>query len=111
MLFSRTFACSNCHTTSSSNLSTYGPNLTHLASRSTFASGYFGLTKAQLVRWILNAPGLIPMQSQDCRKGPPGTPGVTCVGMPSFTQNTPKGMPVMTPAQANTLANYLLSLK
>ncbi len=110
-LFSRTFSCSNCHTTSASSLSTYGPNLTHLASRSTFASGYFALTKSQLVKWIMNAPGLIPMQSQDCRKGPPGTPGVTCVGMPSFINNTPKGMPVMTPTEANTLANYLLSLK
>jgi cytochrome c oxidase subunit 2 len=110
-LFTRTFSCSNCHTTSSSALSTYGPNLTHLAGRSTFASGYFKLDKAQLIKWIMNAPGLIPMESKDCRKGPPGTPGVTCVGMPSFTKNTPKGMPVMTPAEANTLANYLLSLK
>jgi cytochrome c oxidase subunit 2 len=110
-LFTKTFACSNCHTTSSSTLSTYGPNLSHLASRSTFASGYFKLTKSQLMKWIMNAPGLIPMQSQDCRKGPPGSPGVTCVGMPSFTQNTPKGMPVMTTAQAQILATYLLSLK
>jgi len=110
-LFSRTFSCSNCHTTSTSSLSTYGPNLTHLGSRSTFASGYYALTKSQLEKWILNAPGLIPMQSKDCRKGPPGTPGVTCVGMPSFTENTPAGQPVMTPAQANTLATYLLSLK
>jgi hypothetical protein len=31
--------------------------------------------------------------------------------MPSFTQNTPKGMPVMSPAQANEIADYLLSLK
>jgi cytochrome c oxidase subunit II len=110
-LFSQTFACTNCHTTSDSSLSTYGPNLTHLASRSTFASGSFALTKAKLVEWIMNAPSLLPMQSRDCRKGPPGTPGVTCVGMPSFTQNTPKGMPVMTPAQANEIADYLLSLK
>ncbi len=59
----------------------------------------------------MNAPGLLPMQSQDCRRGPPGTPGVTCVGMPSFTLNTPKGMPVMTRADAENLADYLLSLK
>ena len=110
-LFSQKFQCSNCHTTSSSSVSTYGPNLTHLASRSTFASGSFALTRANLIRWIMNAPGLLPMQSQDCRRGPPGTPGETCVGMPSFTLNTPRGQPVMTHAEAETLADYLLSLK
>jgi hypothetical protein len=51
------------------------------------------------------------MESKDCRKGVPGTPGVTCVGMPSFTTNTPHGMAVMTEQQAGTLADYLLSLK
>ncbi len=110
-LFSTKFQCTNCHTTASSSLSTYGPNLTHLASRSTFASGSFALNRANLIRWIMNAPGLLPMQSQDCRKGPPGTPGVTCVGMPSFTLNTPKGQSTMTHAEAETLATYLLSLK
>ena len=97
--------------TENSSVSSYGPNLTHLGSRSTFASGYFALTRPQLIKWIMNAPSLIPMESKDCRKGPPGTPGVTCVGMPSFTTNTPQGMPVMTEQQAGTLADYLLSLK
>ncbi len=106
-LFTKKFQCTNCHTTSDSSLSTYGPNLTHLASRTTFASGYYALTKAKLVEWILNAPSLIPMQSKDCRLPPPAT----CVGMPSFTENTPKGMPVMTHQEAETLADYLLSLK
>ncbi len=110
-LFTGTFQCSNCHTTSNSTASTYGPNLTHLGSRSTFASGYFPLTREKLIQWIMNAPGLIPMQSKECRRGPPGTPGETCVGMPSFTQNTPGGQPTMTRAQAETLADYLLSLK
>lgn len=110
-LFTKTFQCTNCHVTDNSSVSTYGPNLTHLGSRSTFASGYFALTRPQLIKWILNAPSLIPMESKDCRKGVPGTPGVTCVGMPSFTTNTPRGMPVMTEAQAGTLADYLLSLK
>jgi cytochrome c oxidase subunit 2 len=110
-LFTKTFQCTNCHTTEKPSISTYGPNLTHLGSRSTFASGYFALTKDKLVQWILNAPGLIPMESKDCRRGPPGTPGITCVGMPSFTQNTPHGLPVMSTAQAQTLADYLLSLK
>jgi len=108
-LFSKTFACTNCHTTEDSSISTYGPNLTHLASRTVFASGSFQLNRANLIDWILNAPSMIPMESQDCRL-PPG-PGVTCVGMPSFTENTPKGDPVMTREQAETLADYLLSLK
>jgi hypothetical protein len=112
-LFSDTFQCSNCHTTSNASASTYGPNLTHLATRSTFASGYYPLSRDRLIQWIMNAPGVIPMQSRDCRKGTgaPGQPGVTCVGMPSFTLNTPPGKPTMTRSQAETLADYLLSLK
>lgn len=106
-LFTQRFQCTNCHTTEDSSLSVYAPNLTHLASRSTFASGYYELTKSKLVEWILNAPSLIPMESQECRLAPP----VTCVGMPSFTENTPKGLPVMTRAEATTLADYLLALK
>jgi cytochrome c oxidase subunit 2 len=106
-LFTKKYQCTNCHTTEDSSLSTYGPNLTHLASRSTFASGYYQLTRSKLIEWILNAPGLIPMQSEQCRLPPPAT----CVGMPSFTENTPPGLPVMTRAEAETLADYLLSLK
>ena len=106
-LFSTTFQCTNCHTTEDSSISTYGPNLTHLASRTVFASGSFKLNRANLIDWILNAPGMIPMQSEDCRLPPPAT----CVGMPSFTENTPKGYPVMTRQQAEILADYLLSLK
>ena len=30
--------------------------------------------------------------------------------MPSFTENTPKGLPVMTRQEAETIADYLLSL-
>jgi cytochrome c oxidase subunit II len=106
-LFTKTFQCTNCHTTSDSSLSTYGPNLTHFASRTTFASGYYPLTRQNLINWILNAPSMIPMQSKDCRLPPPAT----CVGMPSFTENTPPGQPTMTHQQAETLADYLLQLK
>jgi cytochrome c oxidase subunit 2 len=109
-LFSTTFACTNCHNTDDSSVSSYGPNLTHLASRTTFASGSFRLNRANLIDWILNAPSMIPMESADCRLGL-GVPGVTCVGMPSFTEDTPPGYPVMTRQQAETLADYLLSLK
>jgi cytochrome c oxidase subunit 2 len=102
------FQCVNCHVFDDSSLGSYGPNLTHLASRTTFASGNYKLEHGRLVEWLLNAPGLIPMASQDCRD--PVGDGI-CVGMPSFTKNTPKGMPVMTPAEANTLADWLLEQK
>ena len=108
-LFAAKYQCTNCHTTEDSSISTYGPNLTHLASRSTFASGYYKLTRPKLIEWILNAPSLIPMESEDCRKGL-GLPGVTCVGMPSFVNNTPAGQPTMTRDEAVTIADYLLEL-
>ncbi|HEY8215965.1 MAG TPA: cytochrome c oxidase subunit II [Acidimicrobiia bacterium] len=106
-LFTKKFQCTNCHTTEDSSISVYGPNLTHLASRTTFASGYYELTRANLVRWILNAPSMIPMESENCRL--PERP--MCVGMPSFTEDTPPGYPVMTRAEAEALADYLLELK
>ena len=106
-LFATKFGCAGCHKSDDSTISSYGPNLTHLASRTTFASGYYKLTKPKLVEWILDAPSLIPMQSKDCRLPAPAT----CVGMPSFTENTPKGDPVMTRQEAETIADYLLSLK
>jgi cytochrome c oxidase subunit II len=105
-LFAAKFQCTNCHTTDDSSLSTYGPNLTHLASRDTFASGTLELSRDNLVKWILDAPSLVPMQSEDCRLPPPAT----CVGMPSFTKDTPKGYPVMKRQEAEALADYLLSL-
>jgi len=108
-LFAAKYACTNCHTTEDSSLSVYGPNLTHLASRSVFASGYYKLTKANLVDWILNAPSMIPMESKECRL-PPG-PGNVCVGMPSYVNDTPPGLPTMTRSEAVQIADYLLSLK
>lgn len=106
-LFVSKFQCGNCHTVENSGVSTYGPNLTHLAGRSTFASGYYELTRAKLIEWIMDAPSLVPMQSQLCRLPEPRT----CVGMPSFTKNTPAGYPVMSRNEAGVLADYLLSLK
>ena len=104
------YECTNCHTFDDSSASTYGPNLTHLGSRTTFASGYYELTRDRLIEWLLDAPSLIPMESQDCRK--PGAPALddgTCVGMPSFTKDGPG--PVMSHEDAETIADYLLSLK
>lgn len=114
-LFGAKYQCTNCHAAEDSSVSSYGPNLTHLASRSTFASGYYKLTRAKLIEWILNAPSLIPMEAADCRLGL-GVPGVTCVGMPSFVDNTPETpegqppLPTMTRSEAATIADYLLEL-
>ena len=37
------YQCTNCHIFDDSSKATYGPNLTHLASRTTFASGTYEL--------------------------------------------------------------------
>jgi len=106
-LFVKIYGCTGCHTTADSSLSVYGPNLTHLASRTTFASGSYPLNRANLIDWIYDSPSLVPMESKSCRLPPPAT----CVGMPSFSKNTPPGMPSMTRAEAAELADYLLQLK
>ena len=109
-LMSTKFQCTNCHSVGDSKVSSYGPNLTHLASRTTFASGYYELTRDRLVDWVHNAPGLIPMQSKACRD--PGEPAAgKCVGMPSFSRDTPAGQPTMTQQEAEQIADYLLQLK
>jgi cytochrome c oxidase subunit II len=101
------FQCTNCHIFNDSTKTNFGPNLTHLASRTTFAGGTYAVNHKNLVNWVMNAPSMIPMQSKDCRKPPPAT----CVGMPSFTKNTPKGLPTMTRAEADTIVTYLLGEK
>ena len=109
-LITTKFQCTNCHSIADSKVSSYGPNLTHLASRTTFASGSYELTRDRLVEWVYNAPGLIPMESKQCRD--PGEPAAGhCVGMPSFSQNTPPGQPTMTRQEAGQIADYLLQLK
>jgi cytochrome c oxidase subunit 2 len=107
-LIVNTFQCTNCHIFDDSSQAAYGPNLTHLASRTTFASGTYPLTHDNLVKWVRNAPSMIPMQSSDCRL-PPGD-GI-CVGMPSFVENTPPGQQSMTQQQAEDIADFLLEQK
>jgi cytochrome c oxidase subunit II len=108
-LMSTKFQCTNCHSVGDSKVSSYGPNLTHFASRTTFASGYYGLTRGRLVDWVHDAPGLIPMESKACRD--PGEPAAgRCVGMPSFSRDTPAGQPTMTQQEAEQIADYLLQL-
>jgi cytochrome c oxidase subunit 2 len=106
----KNFGCINCHVFDDSSKASYGPNLTHLASRTTFASGSYPLTRSNLINWVKDAPSMIPMSSQGCRL-PPGQ-GI-CVGMPSFTTNTPTsgGYESMTQQQAEDIADFLLEQK
>ncbi len=101
------YACTNCHILNDSTKVNYGPNLTHLHSRTTFAGGTYEINRKNLTNWVMNAPAMIAMASKDCRLPPPAT----CVGMPSFTKNTPKGQPVMTKEDADTIVTYLLGEK
>ena len=101
------YQCTNCHLFNDSTKATYGPNLTHFASRSTFAGGVFARTDQNVHDWVLDAPSMVPMEAKDCRLPPPAT----CVGMPSFTKNTPKGQPVMTQEDADTIVAYLMGEK
>jgi cytochrome c oxidase subunit 2 len=107
-LLTTTFQCTNCHVFDDAATAAYGPNLTHLASRTVFASGAYPLTRQNLIDWVHDAPSMIPMQSEGCRY-PPGQ-GI-CVGMPSFIDNTPPGQETMTIQQAEDIADFLLEQK
>jgi cytochrome c oxidase subunit 2 len=104
-LIANKFACTNCHEFDDASGLNYGPNLTHLASRETFASGTFPLNRENLVDWILNAPAMLPMETEDPKCRP--APQEGCVGMPSFTENA-GDEPVMTRAEAEQIADFLL---
>lgn len=106
-LTGKTYGCTNCHVFNDPKQQPYGPNLTHLADRSTFAGGSLELDSTNLKRWILNAPGEVSMQSKDCRLPPPAT----CVGMPSFVKNTPHGQKTMTSEDADKIVTYLMGEK
>ena len=107
-LIVKTFQCTNCHIFDDSSKAAYGPNLTHLASRTTFASGTYPLTRTNLINWVKDAPSMIPMSSQGCRY--PTGDGI-CVGMPSFINDTPPGQKSMTQQQAEDIADFLLEQK
>ena len=108
-LVTEKYQCTNCHAFDDSAVSSYGPNLAHFASRTTFASGNYELTRPRLIEWVLDAPSLIPMESEDCRAaGAPAVTDGTCVGMPSFIKGPG---PRMSQEDAETIADYLLSLR
>ncbi len=106
-LIANRYQCTNCHIFDDSKKPSYGPNLTHLASREVFASGDYPLTRDNLVKWVMDAPSLVPMESQKCLEPPPAT----CVGMPSFTKHLPAGRQPMSKQDAETIADYLLAHK
>src|SRR5262249_3317900 len=108
-LITNKFLCTNCHIFDDSSKPSYGPNLTHLASRDYFASATYPLNRKNLVDWILNAPGMIPMQTENPKCRP--APQTGCVGMPSFTENVAAGLPTMTRAEAEQIADFLLEQK
>jgi cytochrome c oxidase subunit 2 len=106
-LLQKTYACTNCHVFDDAKKVSLGPNLTHLGSRDIFASGDYPLTRDNLIKWVMDAPSLVPMMSKDCLKPTPHT----CVGMPSFIHNLPKGQAPMTRNDAEAIADYLLAHK
>ncbi|MGH7699749.1 MAG: cytochrome c oxidase subunit II, partial [Gemmatimonadales bacterium] len=57
--FSRS-ACIACHTVRGVSAGVLGPDLTHVASRTTIASGVFDNTPENLAKWIEDAPSLKP---------------------------------------------------
>ena len=53
-------ACIGCHTIQGVSAGVIGPNLTHVGSRATIASGLFPSDSGHLARWIADAPSLKP---------------------------------------------------
>jgi cytochrome c oxidase subunit 2 len=106
-LTTKVYACTNCHVFNDAKQAPYGPNLTHVASRTTFAGGTMAVNRENLTKWILNAPAYVAMQSAKCRI----PSAVPCTGMPSFTKNTPKGQKTMTPEDASKIVDFLLGEK
>jgi cytochrome c oxidase subunit 2 len=83
-------ACAGCHTVQGTEaLGQLGPNLTHLASRSTFGGAMFDLTDENLRDWVSDAPSM--------------KPGVL---MPSGTRELG-----LTPEDVNAIVAYLQSLE
>ena len=54
------YACMNCHTIAGTSDGMFGPNLTHLASRNTLASGFIPFNRQNLKSWINDPQALKP---------------------------------------------------
>ncbi|MDQ1374624.1 MAG: cytochrome c oxidase subunit [Actinomycetota bacterium] len=58
----RAKGCSGCHTVQGYSVGAVGPNLTHFASRQTFAGAIFDRNNENLRRWLLDPPKEKPMK-------------------------------------------------
>lgn len=97
------YGCTACHSFDPTGEGAQvGPNLSHLASRQTFAGAIFDLTEDNLREWLPNAPVMKPMQTSDPQGDAPATPGIV-PGMPAF--------PEMTDAEVDELVTFLLGLE
>ena len=52
--------CIGCHTVAGVSAGLVGPNLTHVASRTTLAGSRYPMTREYMLRWIKNAPAMKP---------------------------------------------------
>jgi cytochrome c oxidase subunit II len=95
------YGCTSCHMFQGISTAQVGPNLTHLASRTTFAAGKYDLTRENLWKWVYDAPSRKP---NSCPRLPQPKP--CAVGMPSM-----KASYRMTESQAQEIADFLLTLK
>ena len=63
-------ACAGCHTIGGTDAAgTVGPDLTHLASRKTFAGALFPMNEQNLIKWVTDAPGVKPGVKMPSFKG------------------------------------------
>jgi cytochrome c oxidase subunit II len=100
------YGCTACHSftgVAGSDKADVGPNLTHLATRTTFAGGMFDVNSANLHKWVYDAPAMKPMQTSCPPGAAPCTPGQV-PGMKPY-----KGE--MTQQDLDRIVTFLLSTK
>jgi cytochrome c oxidase subunit 2 len=97
------YGCTSCHSFEANGSVNIGPNLTHLADRSTFAGAMFELDRANLRKWVHDAPSMKPMQTSCPPGAAPCTPG-SVPGMKSFKNE-------MTQQDLDEIVDFLLTLK
>ena len=89
-LIATKYQCTNCHTLRRLVEAELRPEPHAPRDRTAFAERHLRAEPARTSsKWVMNAPSMIPMQSEDCRAA--AIAGHPCVGMPSFTENTPEG--------------------
>lgn len=76
------YNCQGCHTFAADGKGSRGPNLTHLADRTTFAGGIYDLNLDNLTQWIWDAPSRKPTAApKDSADPRPGMPSFKKAGM------------------------------